>query len=195
MNRLGSTNPPSPAMVKAYLCNSARYLTGLAANDDLPSNAQGMGELDLLRMFDGVPRVLRDEQPFFSYLEIPPGPTNYTAQLFSKTGQSYELNGQVADATKPFRVTLAWTDAPGDPARFKQLSNDLDLQVTVGGQTYKGNVFIGPNSLPGGSFDNINNMESVFLPRGRRARGRSSCGPPTLRPLACRTGAPIPIRI
>ena len=93
-------------------------------------------------MFDSVPRVLRDEQPFFSFLEIPPGPTNYVPVLFSKTGQSYELSGQVSDATKPFRVTLAWTDAPGNPAVIKQLQNDLDLQVTIGGKIYKGNVFI-----------------------------------------------------
>ena len=33
----------------------------MAPWNTLPSNAQGMGELDLLRMFDGMPRVIRDE--------------------------------------------------------------------------------------------------------------------------------------
>ena len=33
---------------------------------------------------------------------------------FSQSGQSYELTGQIASNHQPFRVTLAWTDAPGD---------------------------------------------------------------------------------
>jgi hypothetical protein len=170
INRLGNTNQPSPAMTKAYMCNSARYITGLGANDDLPSNAQGMGELDLQRMFDGVPRVIRDQQPFFSFLDVRPGATNYTPQLFSRPGQTYEVSGTVADATKPFRVTVGWTDAPGNPAAFQQLVNNLDLEVTIAGRMYRGNVFVGPNSVVGGSPDNINNMESVFLPAGQTGR-------------------------
>src|SRR5262249_12340937 len=37
---------------------------------------------------------------------------------------------------------------------------------TVGGVTYKGNVFNGAFSVPGGSADFQNNVESVFLPPG-----------------------------
>ncbi len=55
--------PPSAAMTKAYLMNSARYMTGSAANDDLYSNNQGMGLMDLDRAFDGTPRVLDDQNP------------------------------------------------------------------------------------------------------------------------------------
>ena len=42
-----SLSPPSPAMTKAYLMNSARYMTGTYSNDTLPSNNQGMGEVNL----------------------------------------------------------------------------------------------------------------------------------------------------
>src|SRR5262249_23447501 len=49
--------PPSPAMTKAYLMNSTRYLTGVSANDTLWSPHQGMGEVDLGTAFDGVSRV------------------------------------------------------------------------------------------------------------------------------------------
>ena len=55
---------------------------------------------------------------------------------------------------------------PGNPAAFQQLVNDLDLDVTIGGQTYKGNVFTEDHSVPGGCYDGVNNMESVFLPAG-----------------------------
>ncbi|MGD0652111.1 MAG: choice-of-anchor D domain-containing protein [Verrucomicrobiia bacterium] len=163
---------PSPAMAKAYLCNSARYLpitnpqTG--APDTLPSIAQGMGIIDLARMFDGVPRLIRDETTRRA-IDTPLMTTNPVPQqtFFSRSGQSYEVSGIVADATQPFRVTLAWTDAPGNPAAFQQLVNDLDLLVTIGGRTYKGNMFVGPYSVVGGNTDNINNMESVFLPAGQ----------------------------
>jgi hypothetical protein len=163
---------PSPAMAKAYTCNAARYLpitnpqTGV--QDTLPSIAQGMGEIDLSRMFDGVPRLIRDETTprAIDNTLITTNPIPHQT-FFSRSGQSYEVSGTVADPTQPFRVTLAWTDAPGNPVAFKQLVNDLDLQVTIAGQTYKGNVFVGPNSVPGGSFDDLNNMESVFLPGGQ----------------------------
>jgi hypothetical protein len=49
-----------------------------------------------------------------------------------------------------------------DPA----LVNNLDLEVTVGGNTYKGNVLTGGLSTTGGSADSINNVENVFLPAG-----------------------------
>jgi hypothetical protein len=165
---------PSPAMAKAYLCNSARYLPisdPSGALDTLPSIAQGMGELDLFTMFDGVPRIVRDETTPRA-IDTPLITTNPVPQqtYFSRSGQSYQVSGQVADPTKPFRVSLAWTDAPGNPSSFKQLVNDLDLEVTIGGQTYLGNNFVGPNSVPTTQRDvpdSINNMESVFLPAGQ----------------------------
>ncbi len=124
--------------------------------------------MDLSRMFDGVSRVLRDETTPRA-IDTPLLGTNAVSQqtFFSQSGQTYELSGAVADPTKPFRVTLAWTDAPGNPAAFKQLVNGLNLKVTIGGQLYLGNVFAGPNSVPGGILDQVNNMESVFLPAGQ----------------------------
>ncbi|WP_233261948.1 S8 family serine peptidase [Vitiosangium sp. GDMCC 1.1324] len=142
--------PPSPAMTKAYLMNSTRYMTGVGANDSLYSNNQGMGLMDLGMAFDGVPRLLDDQNP---------------ANLFTATGQSRTFSGVVADSTKPFRVTVAWTDAPGSTTG-SAWKNNLDLSVTVGTTTYKGNVFTGANSTTGGTADSSNNVESVFLPAG-----------------------------
>ena len=142
--------PPSPAMTKAYLMNSARYLTGASANDTLWSNNQGMGLMDLGFAFDGVARILNDE---------------LAADMFTATGQTRTITGSVSDTSRPFRVTLAWTDAPGSTAG-NAFRNDLDLTVTVGGNIYKGNVFSGANSITGGTADTRNNVESVFLPAG-----------------------------
>lgn len=143
-------NAPSPAMTKAYLMNSARYLNGVGANDSLYSNNQGMGETDLGMGFNGVARILRDE---------------IAGDKFTATGQTRTYAGTIVDSTKPFRVTLAWTDAPGNTTG-NAYNNNLDLTVTVAGNTYKGNVFSGANSITGGSADAKNNVESVFLPPG-----------------------------
>ncbi len=145
----GNGQPPSPAMLKAYLINATRYLTGVSAGDTLPSNNQGYGEILLSTAFDAVPRVVVDQR--------------YT---FASTGEVYELHGVVPDAGQPFRVTLAWSDAPG-PTTGNSYVNNLDLELVLGGQTYRGNVFSGGVSVPGGTADPRNNVESIFLPAGQ----------------------------
>ena len=141
---------PSPAMVKGYMMNSASYMNGTYANDNLYSNNQGMGMVNLNTSFDGVPRLLRDQ---------------VTADLFTASGQSRTWTGTVTSTGKPFRVTVAWTDAPGSTTG-NAYNNNLDLTVVVNGTTYKGNVFTGANSTAGGTADARNNVESVFLPAG-----------------------------
>src|SRR5262249_15606095 len=120
------------------------------------------------RMFDTVPRVIRDQSPTRA-IDSPLITTNPVPEqtYFNKSGQSYEVSGVVADPTKPFRVTIVWTDAPGSPDIQKQLMNDLDLQVTIGGNSYYGNVFALDHSVSGGVTDHKNNIESVFLPAGQ----------------------------
>lgn len=145
-----SLTPPSPAMTKAFLVNSARYMTGTSANDNLPSPNQGMGSVNLGTAFDGVARVLRDQA---------------SADKFTASGQTRTITGTVVDSGKPLRVTLAWTDAPGSTTG-NAYNNNLDLTVTVGGNTYKGNVFTGGTSVTGGTADVRNNLESVFIPAG-----------------------------
>jgi subtilisin-like proprotein convertase family protein len=144
---------PSPAMTKGFLMNSARYMTGVGAADTLWSTSQGMGELNLGEAFNRVtaaPTLLRDE---------------LAADLFTATGQTRTFTGTIADSTKPFRVTVAWTDAPGSTSGAAY-NNNIDLTVTVGANTYKGNVFSGASSVTGGVADAADNVESVFLPAG-----------------------------
>jgi hypothetical protein len=139
---------PSPAMIKATLMNSASYLTGAGAADTLPSNSQGMGLMNLGMAFDSAPRLLTDQ-----------------TRILGSSGDSYNVTGVIASSSQPFRVTLAWTDAPGSTTGAPWVNN-LDLEVRINGQVYKGNVFSGPNSVEGGAPDGKNNVESVFLPAG-----------------------------
>ena len=143
-------NPVSPAMIKAYLINSARYMTGTSANDNLYSPNQGMGMANLGMAFDDSVRFLQDQK---------------TENLFTGTGQSRTWTKYIGTIDRPFRVTIAWTDAPGSTvgAAYK---NNLDLTVENAGRVYRGNVFLGPYSTTGGAQDLRNNVESVFLPPG-----------------------------
>jgi hypothetical protein len=147
---------PSPAMTKAYLMNSATHMTGTGANDDLPSNNQGMGRMNLGMAFDNTPRLMFD-QVKTCYRTAP--------------GETFTVQGQVADNTRPFRVTLAWTDAPGTPGAGVIRESDLNLEVQVGGNTYRGNDFtLGTsnifNTANPTAWDDENNVESVLLAAG-----------------------------
>src|SRR5262249_19144315 len=124
--------PPSPAMTKAVIMNSALYMTGAGANDTLPSNSQGMGLANLNNYFNifSEAHIVRDE-----------------IDRFTSSGQQRVFTGNIVDGSKPFRVTLAWTDAPGSTTG-NAFVNNLDLEVTVGGTTFLGNVFNGRNSAP-----------------------------------------------
>ena len=73
----------------------------------------------------------------------------------------------------PLRITLVWTDPPGNPAAGVKLVNDLDLVVT---NLDTGDVFFG-NDIQAGSYynypwdtntppniDSVNNVENIFIP-------------------------------
>jgi hypothetical protein len=133
-------------MTKAFLANTAVYMTGENAGGNLPGSGQGWGLLNLGRAFNSVKRVLIDQ-----------------TTIFTDSGQKAEIKGSIADRTQPLRVTLAWTDAPGGIAGAAWV-NDLDLEVVIGGsKVYRGNHFIGPNSAEGGDPDFRNSVESVFI--------------------------------
>ena len=139
---------PSPAMLKALIVNTPRYLTGISNNDTLPSNNQGWGDANMGLIFDGSPRFLKDQ-----------------TTTFGATGDVYSVYTHVSDTGKPVQFSLVWSDAPGATSGNAYVNN-LDLEVTIGGNIYKGNVFSGSQSIPGGTADVRNNIENVFLPAG-----------------------------
>lgn len=149
---------PSPAMIKAAIINSAQEMNGNLTTAARPNGNEGWGRLNMKYMMNtGVPMMYLDQ-----------------TRILSNVGTAFGTIGTVADPTKPVLVTLVWTDPPGtgNPA----LVNNLDLQVNVNGNFYRGNVFSGGVSVTGGSDDIVNNVENVFLPAGIPAGSIFSVG-------------------
>jgi subtilisin-like proprotein convertase family protein len=150
---------PSPALTKALLINTA---TDLADGDGGkgasiapgPNTDQGWGRVNLGNVFDATARAFHDQLP---------------ADVLGASGQSRTRTYAVQSTSKPVKVTLAWTDAPG-PTTGNPVMNNLDLVVDARGETYNGNVFDGSASRTGGSADSRNNVESVYLPAGTSGR-------------------------
>lgn len=139
---------PSPALMKAAVINAGIEMTGAGATTAIPNGNEGWGRLNLKWMLNtGVPTKYVDQ-----------------SVAFGTVGQSVTYSGIVGDTSKETRIALVWTDpaAVADPA----LVNNLDLSVTIGGSTYRGNVFSGGNSTTGGMADMRNNVESVRFPAG-----------------------------
>ncbi|HWB47608.1 MAG TPA: S8 family serine peptidase [Stellaceae bacterium] len=134
---------PSAALVKAALVNGAVPLGGQYVPSELgipPDNAQGFGRVDLARTLGlvepPVQLMLRDE----------------AATL--ETGESQTLRVNLAAPFAGLKVTLAWTDLPGEG-----LQADLDLSVTTAdGTEYHGNMGGDPVN-----FDRVNTIEQVGL--------------------------------
>ncbi len=148
LQKVYTITTPSPALLKAYIMAHTTYLTGTDANDTLPSPNQGYGMPTMRMAFDETPRFLVNQ-----------------SVVFDETGETWTWYGSVADPTKPVVIVLNYTDAPGAVGTSPQV-NDLDLEVTIAGTLYRGNIFDGQWSIPGGTPDTANNYEVIRLPAG-----------------------------
>ena len=152
---------PSPALLKAMLINGARVTNSLY-NYALTQfdNYQGWG---LPQLPNSIPQNLATASSSLYFLDQ--SPTNVLA-----TGDSRTFIVQPGNSALPLRITLAWTDPPGNPAAAVKLVNNLDLVVTnlTTGEVYYGNYFDSSsptfsttNGVP--VFDVVNNVENVFI--------------------------------
>ncbi len=164
--RRGRTN--SPALMKALLINGARGLgSGYDFQINAGTNAQGWG---LINLTNSLPVSLTN-------LDGAAGATLVCDQSPTEalmTGQSRTRVISVAPAAtnQPLRITLVWTDPPGNPAAGMKLVNNLDLVVT---NLESGEVFFGNDFYPASPFsrswdtnnppnlDVVNNVENVYL--------------------------------
>jgi hypothetical protein len=152
-NKFSTT--PSPAMIKAMLVNGARDIPGSQPGSStltdgsrpIPNNDEGWGIIDLRSTLGPNVRGLYHDQ----------------AVVLTQTGESRTLTVQAVDPTRPLKVTLAWTDAPGAVAASPALVNNLDLVVEHNGSSYLGNVFQNGTSVTGGSADALANLENVYI--------------------------------
>jgi serine protease AprX len=142
---------PSAALVKATLINSAVDITGYGntsyeAGQPIPNNHEGWGRINVGAATTKGTRRFVDERI---------GLNTSATRIFTYTVAS---NGQ------PFKVSLAWSDYKGTPSAGVELVNDLNLRVTApNNNVYLGNVFSGGWSQTGGSADNRNNVENVYI--------------------------------
>ncbi|UJB17209.1 MULTISPECIES: S8 family serine peptidase [Lysobacter] len=146
---------PSPALTRAAFTAVAQNLVGKLDADGVtlttaPDAKQGWG-----RML--IEPVLRPAQTV-QYID--------QSHVFNNSGESWTRTFTAADPSKPVRIMLVWTDAPGHGlgGTTPAWNNNLDLRVTAGGNTYLGNVFAASGwSATGGAADARNNNEGVFL--------------------------------
>ncbi|MBE0545418.1 MAG: S8 family serine peptidase [Verrucomicrobia bacterium] len=139
---------PSPALVKAALINSATDMDDAEDTDPVPNNDEGWGRLNL-------PALIASERHY-----------DFTDQTALLTNNAvYEKRILIGSADEPLKVTLAYTDVPGNPAAVIALVNDLDLEVVApDGRLYRGNRFNFGESIPDAAgADTINNVEAVHL--------------------------------
>jgi hypothetical protein len=137
---------PSAALLRAMAVAAGRNdVTGYR----VPDNTIGYGRLAI------------DDVLYF------PGDSSRTMLVDTRDGlsdqQFVEYQVQVTDPSRPLKIALCWTDAPGNPASAVQLVNDLDLLVTHNGSTYRGNYLLNYNSVAGGTRDSLNVEELVRL--------------------------------
>jgi serine protease AprX len=157
--RWNANRVPSPALVKAVMTASAIDLVG---NRDANNNVlaerntprQGWGRMDLARVFNA---------PRGSVIEID------QTTVLSDVGNTYRINPQVLDPTKPVNVMLTWTDAPAAPLGGSAPAwvNDLDLNVRTARRDFWGNSLdITGFSRRTGTPDTRNNLEGLAFAAG-----------------------------
>ena len=166
---LGLTNP-SPALMKALLINGAQslgVLYNLGTRQVVTHQGWGIASLTNsvpanMTLAGGTVRFF-DQSPSNA---VATGDTHLRSVVPSPTAQLY-----------PLRLSLVWSDPPGNPAASVKLVNDLDLVVT---NLDTGEVFVGNNFGDGSDYtqalatnsstnaffqtrDSVNNVENVYL--------------------------------
>lgn len=156
----GMTNP-SPALMKALLINGARSIGEYNLEVNKVVNSQGWGMANFTNSVPARAETVR----FFDQ------ETNGLV-----TGQSQtRIMDLTTNLSSALRISLVWTDPPGNPAVGTKLVNDLDLIVTnlTTSNVYVGNAISGDfSSVVGTNFvtDVINNVENVYVSAPRAGR-------------------------
>jgi hypothetical protein len=154
---------PKPSLLKAMQITLSRDLTGSGLGRP-PDARQGWGKADLSRAFDPNVGYVWNNEDSSSLINFS-GQTVYLPSLSNRY--------RIKDQTKPVKVTIVWTDAPGSPGQSPALRNDLDLSLRFHGANGDGkyalgndfNTAIGRSNIrtTGGTSDIVNNVEQVVF--------------------------------
>ena len=148
---------PSPALLRALVVNGA---VDTGDGGPIPNRRQGWGRLNLENIL--APDLRR------AWLD--------QSLLFTASGQQRVWPIRLADAARPFKITLAWTDPPGPlgsgTPEISAIVNRLALRVEVGEKTYFGNRFaerlVDPGRCRAGR---MGQSPECLSARGSRSRG------------------------
>jgi hypothetical protein len=159
---LGSTTPPSAALVKGFLLNGAVDMGyGYEFNAASPwggRNMQGWGMANLEQSI--APRAPRSF--FFDDFTNISDTVHQSTRGMNSSGDYVQYTISVVNSSEPLKVTLNWTDP--QTGTTAGLVNNLNLLVTApGGTQYYGNSFTGSWSNTTATTDTLNNVESVYL--------------------------------
>jgi len=164
---------PSPALLKALVINGARATGSYEFAVTNPPNDMGWG----------LPNLPNSLPPILTNLVATPHPAStsfywqdqsVTNALATGDSETFNVTVDPVAQAQPLRLTLTWTDPPGDPAAAIKLVNNVDIIVT---NVNTGDVFYGndfstagtPNySLAAGTngpplLDVVNNVRNIYL--------------------------------
>lgn len=132
---------PTSALLRGIACNTATDL-----GNPGPDYKFGYGAINGLR---GV-QVVENK----SYVEAT-----------VEQGKSFSKEITVPTGASALKVMLSWTDNYGMPGTAKALTNNIDLKVSNGGNTYLPWVLdpANPNSVATRGVDELNNLEQVTI--------------------------------
>ena len=151
---------PNNTTSRAFMIASATqwdFVSGTAANSDIDRDKQGWGRPDLTQLHN-----YRNKAYWVDETDVLTNLSSSTHIITVQPGESI------------FKATLVWREPSGTVNSSQHLINNLDLQVTSpSGTIYNGNFGLtnhvsgaaGENlwSLPGGSPENVNSVENVFV--------------------------------
>jgi len=156
----GNAINPSGALIKAMVINSTRNTPGAysistinsSLTQSAPSQGQGWGRVTMADaiFFSGDVRDLK-------VWDVTSG--------FTSAGQYTEYTITTGPSiTEYTKIVLTWVDYPANTGVTSLVVNNLNLTVTVNGNTYLGNVFgTTARSITGGTADSENVTEVVWL--------------------------------
>ncbi|UYV12520.1 MAG: S8 family serine peptidase [Phycisphaera sp.] len=142
-------NRPVSSTAKAFMINTGLMYDFTGPSGDLNRMRQGWGLADVGKLYD------ERERFFIVDANEPVSPLG---------ANSYPL--KVASDEPDLRVTMVYRDPSGTTSATKHRINDLTLKVTSpSGDVYYGNNGLtnGNESTPGGSPNDIDNVENVFV--------------------------------
>ena len=174
----------SAAMLKALLINSSRGIDQIYDyNMESTYNYQGWGMPSIRRVIAPIMATEADAARWPIQMRDMTG----TNSIATDQAHVYDVTVSPEVTNVPLRVTLTWSDPPGNPSAAVKLVNDLDVYLVsdVSGEVYRGNTFNGNGefSLPVGDTnkvidpvtgmpipvdiptnDVVNNVENIYVP-------------------------------